>query len=321
MAVFDAVVIGRNEGARLQDSLRAVLPLARRVIYVDSGSRDGSPDAARALGAEVIDLDPSQPFTAARGRNTGFQALQGDRAEFVQFIDGDCILNTDWPQTALDFLRDHPRAALAIGRYREEAPETSVYNWLTHWEWQKPTGPKAGGIGTFMVRSAAFEQSGGFRDKMIAAEDDELFERLRKAGWDTWGISAPMCSHDANLHDLRPWLRRMLRAGHSFSELGAMHQGAAAMSRRRALLWAGVLPVMAVALVLIWWPASMGVALAYLASILRQAWRFTRMGLERPRALQAAGLVMLAKFTNLAGMTLYWGRKLRRSDARIIEYK
>lgn len=321
MAEFDAVVIGRNEGARLLDCLRAVLPLARRVIYVDSGSHDGSLQAAHALGAIGIALDPAQPFTAARARNQGFAALQDDMPEFVQFIDGDCIVEADWPQTALDFLRNHPRAALAIGRYREDAPAQSVYNWLTDWEWQKPTGPNAGAIGTFMARSAAFSQMGGFCDTVIAAEDDELFARFRKAGWDTWGLDAPMCRHDANLHHLRPWLRRMLRAGHSFAELGALHRGLAAPSRRRAVFWGGVLPVLAVMGALLWWPAAALVALAYLASMARQAWRFGRMGLQPLRAGQAAGLVILAKFANLAGMALYWYRKLRRRNAQIIEYK
>ncbi len=318
---MDAVVIGRNEGQRLAHALQAVATHARRVIYVDSGSNDGSVALAQAMGAKTVALDPARPFSAARARNEGFAALGPERAAFVQFIDGDCILQPDWPQTAHAFLHDHPEAGLVIGRYAEEQPEHSLYNWLTNWEWQKPTGPDTGGIGTFLARSTAFEQTGGFRDTMIAAEDDEMFLRMRKAGWQTWGIDAPMVHHDVALHAFGNWNRRMIRAGHSFAELGALHPGAAHASRRRALIWGGALPALALVLAAVWPPGVIGVAALYAISVTRQALRFRHMGLAPGRAMQAAGLVMLSKFSNLWGMGQYWWRRLRRQDAQIIEYR
>ena len=44
------VIIGRNEGQRLLDGLAALPPGLSPVVYVDSGSSDGSPEAARAAG-------------------------------------------------------------------------------------------------------------------------------------------------------------------------------------------------------------------------------------------------------------------------------
>lgn len=320
-AEFDAVVIGRNEAGRLGAALRAVLGQARRVIYVDSGSRDDSVAQARALGADVLELDPARPFSAARARNEGFAALGAGRAAFVQFIDADCLLVPGWLARAQSFLDAHPQAGLVIGRYREEAPEASVYNWLTDWEWRKPEGMDAAGIGTFMARADVFAQTGGFRDSMIAAEDDEMFLRMRGLGWQTWSIAAPMCTHDAGLHAFRHWWRRMIRAGHSFAELGALHPGTARAARRRAVLWAMVLPCVAVAGLFLWWPVALGGGALYLASVTRQGLRFARMGAAPARAMAAAGLVMLSKFANLYGMAWYWVRRLRRSDAQIIEYK
>ena len=71
-----AVVIGRNEGARLIACLEALQGDVAQVIYVDSGSSDGSVDAAKRLGAVVIALDMSKPFTAARARNAGIAAVE-----------------------------------------------------------------------------------------------------------------------------------------------------------------------------------------------------------------------------------------------------
>jgi len=70
-APLAAVVIGRNEGARLIACLASLRGQTARIVYVDSGSSDGSPEAARGLGAEVLALDMSRPFTAARARNVG----------------------------------------------------------------------------------------------------------------------------------------------------------------------------------------------------------------------------------------------------------
>ncbi len=60
-----AIAIGRNEGERLVRCLASLDGLSP-VIYVDSGSTDGSVAHARKVGAEVVELDMAQPFTAAR---------------------------------------------------------------------------------------------------------------------------------------------------------------------------------------------------------------------------------------------------------------
>ena len=66
MSELSIVVIGRNEGERLRHCLDAVVGRSYFVVYVDSGSTDGSAELARAKGAEVVELDMSLPFTAAR---------------------------------------------------------------------------------------------------------------------------------------------------------------------------------------------------------------------------------------------------------------
>ena len=140
-----AIVIGRNEGDRLRRCLPSLSAHAA-VIYVDSGSADGSADLAREWGVEVVDLDMNVPFTAARAQNAGFCRLTAIASRvapdlaFVQFVDGDCELNPDWPQTAIDFLLANPGVAAVAGRRRERHPNRSVYNWLCDREWDFATG-------------------------------------------------------------------------------------------------------------------------------------------------------------------------------------
>ena len=84
------VAIGRNEGERLKKCLESVVGIAGRVVYVDSGSSDGSATMARRMGVDVVDLDMTIPFCAARARNAGYHRLmEADhqpQMHFVQFI-------------------------------------------------------------------------------------------------------------------------------------------------------------------------------------------------------------------------------------------
>jgi GT2 family glycosyltransferase len=318
---FDAVLIGRNEGTRLVAALLAAQKLARRVVYVDSGSSDGSAKAARALGVEVVELDPARAFTAARGRNEGFAALGTERADFVQFLDGDCLVIPDWPSRALDFLQQNAEAGLVHGHIFEEHPNASIFNWMTDWEWKKPEGPDAKGIGCFMLRAEVFEATGGLRDTMIAAEDDEFFARIRSAGWQTWCIAQPMCRHDIALRKFRPWFKRSIRAGHSFAELDALHPGLAVRPVLRSVIWGGLLPALAICGLLVWPPLALLVLLGYLAQIVRNAFQMARLGLDARRAFLSSLLLMTSKFANIYGVMLYYWRRWRGGRADIIEYK
>ena len=84
-----AVVIGRNEGARLIQCLESLLKSISVIVYVDSGSTDNSLTSAQSLGVETISLDMDIPFTAARARNTGAAYLlkKHPHLEYLQFVD------------------------------------------------------------------------------------------------------------------------------------------------------------------------------------------------------------------------------------------
>ena len=68
LPLVSVVVIGRNEGERLKRCLASLATDSTCIVYVDSGSSDGSVDHARKSGVDVVELDLSIPFTAARAR-------------------------------------------------------------------------------------------------------------------------------------------------------------------------------------------------------------------------------------------------------------
>lgn len=234
-----AVVIGRNEGERLKRCLASLQDQAAPVIYVDSGSTDGSVSAARAAGATVVELDMSQPFTAARARNAGLEKLHD--CLFVQVVDGDCELCKGWLETAQSFLQAHPDVAVVAGRLRERFAEASVWNRLADAEWDTPVGQVEAVGGIAMLRRDAVEAVGGYRAGLIAGEEPELCLRLRQAGWKIWRLDAEMALHDIAMTRFDQWWRRARRHGYAVAEGAALHGAGperfCVAQRRRALIW------------------------------------------------------------------------------------
>lgn len=323
LSCVGVVVIGRNEGERLVRCLESIPQNVGKIVYVDSGSTDDSLKIAKNAGAIPIELDLQIPFTAARARNEGLNALLEDVSiSIVQFIDGDCILNTNWINQALDFLSDNVTVAVVCGRRREISPEYSVYNRLCDWEWNTPIGPAKSCGGDAMMRLSALVGVGGFREAMIAGEEPELCVRLRKAGWGIWRLDAEMTLHDAAIAQFSQWWKRAIRSGHAFAEGAALHGGpperhnVAAVVR--ILIWGLGLPILVLALSVFLSAWSVIVLLAYPAQILRLA---QREGADHYQGWECAFFLTLGKFPEALGLIKYYWRRWRNETAYLIEYK
>ena len=311
-----AVIIGRNEGARLVACLASFPASVRPLVYVDSGSTDGSVAAAKAAGAEVVALDMTVPFTAARARNEGFQRLvQLGAPEFVQFVDGDCVLQAGWLPAAEAFLATHPEVGVVCGRRREMKPEVSVWNRLCDAEWDTPVGEAKLCGGDALMRVVAVQDVGGYDPTLIAGEEPELCVRLRAAGWRVWRIDQEMTLHDAAMTSMGQWWKRTRRAGHAFAEGAALHGAPPerhwVAETRRAVFWGAVLPLVAILGALIS-PLALLLLLVYPLQILRLSRRF---GWER------GVFMVLGKLPEAQGVLQFWGNRLRRRKAGLIEYK
>ncbi|MFN4156884.1 MAG: glycosyltransferase family 2 protein [Gemmobacter sp.] len=317
----DAVVIGRNEGARLVACLASLAGQVRRVVYVDSGSHDGSVAAARAAGAVVVALDIGAPFTAARARNAGLAVLADEGAEFVQFVDGDCEVVHGWVATALAFVAAHPGAVVVCGRRRERFPEASVWNRLADREWDTPVGRARACGGDALMRRAAVEAVGGYRDDLIAGEEPELCLRLIRAGGEVWRIDAEMTRHDAGMTRMGQWWRRSRRAGHAFAEGASLHGAGPerhwVAETRRALVWGLGVPGAALVAGIVH-PAGLLVLLAWPLQVIRLGWRWRA---EERAGWEAALFTVLGKVAEAQGVLGFHLARLRGLRRGLIEYR
>lgn len=316
------IAIGRNEGDRLRRGLASVAGHTGPVIYVDSGSTDDSLKIAREAGAQIVELDMSIPFSAARARNAGAKAALAlsPQPAFLQFIDGDCAIAPGWLETAYNYLSENADVTLVTGWREEQKRDVSVYNALCDVEWHRPAGEIEECGGDLMVRAHAFKSVGGYRNELIAGEDVDFCLRLEGHGKRVL-LPERMTLHDADMHSFGQWWRRAVRAGHAYAHINDQHPGHFLRELRRAVFYAGILPIAAIFCL---FAAPMGlwlIAAIYAANYVRTARGLRQNGQPLVEALHHSVFLFLSKWPNLIGMSVFYRRKLRKAEMQIIEYK
>jgi len=335
-AALGIVVIGRNEGDRLRRCLDSVAGRGRASVYVDSGSSDASVALARSRGIDVVELDPASPFTAARARNAGFARLLelAPDLEFVQFIDGDCMLDPGWLDAALAAICSDVGVAVVCGRRRELYRERTIYNRLCDMEWNTVPGSTESCGGDSLMRVEALRRAGGFDATLICGEEPDLCRRLRRASFSVRRIEAEMTLHDADIRRFRQWWRRAVRAGHAFAEAW-QREGLAegTVHPRRtlsALGWGVLLPLVLIALALASWtePVATRLALVLAFGVASYSLPFARTvvfrlrrGESRRDAALYAVFCMVAKLPESFGALRFATLHGIGRRGRLIEYK
>lgn len=336
MAGIGVVAIGRNEGDRLRRCLDSVAGRARAIVYVDSGSTDGSVELARSRSVEVVALDMSIPFTAARARNEGLERLLQITPDvpFVQFVDGDCEIVPGWLERAAGELESRPDVAVVCGRRRERFPDASVYNRLCDMEWDTPLGEADACGGDALMRVEPLRKSGGYRAALIAGEEPELCVRLREAGWKIVRLDAEMTLHDAAMTRFGQWWKRAVRAGHAFAEVSWLHRDSPkriwARETRSNWVWGLLAPLVGLALfvalfvfVSAYWALGFLLLLALGYSLLAyRVYRYRRGRGDTPDdAGSYAIFCVLGKFAHAAGQSRFHVNRLLARQSTLIEYK
>jgi GT2 family glycosyltransferase len=319
------VVIGRNEGERLRRCCESLRGTGARVVYVDSGSSDGSVAMVRErMGFDVVELDLATPFTAGRARNEGVRRLRElvPGLRYVQFLDGDCEMAAGWLAQAVAFLDAHPDVAVVCGRRRERYPQRSVYNLLCDMEWDTPVGAAMACGGDALMRADAFDAVGGFRAGLIAGEEPELCVRLRARGGRIWRLDAEMTLHDAAMTRFRQWWKRMMRGGYAYAEAADLHgrppERQGVRESRSIWLWAAIVPALVAATVALLGPWGAAAMAVYPLQVTRLA---LRGGPAGTASWYRALFLVLGKFPEWLGQLRYLRHRRLGWRAELIEYK
>jgi GT2 family glycosyltransferase len=276
---------------------------------------------------EVVELDSTATFTAARARNAGFERLLEilPEVEFVQFVDGDCEVVEGWIDAAMSEARRSRDVAVVCGRRRERFPEASIYNQLMDMEWDTPVGEAKYCGGDALIRVNAFQHVGGYDAAMIAGEEPELCLRLRKEGFRILRIDSEMTLHDAAITHFSQWWKRSMRTGYSYTLGTAMHGFSTEAHWLREsssiAFWGAALPAVMIGLAWQTQGRSFWLAALYVVSLARAAMDRWRRGKGASTALLYATFCTISKFPQLVGQLQYVWYRMRGRSRRVIEYK
>ena len=201
--MISAIVIGRNEGERLDACMQSIRQALRflqhEIIYVDSRSGDDSIARAKANGARCYLLE-DEHTTAGLGRFAGAKEAKG---EYLLFLDGDMQLSSGFCEKAMMAMA--ARDADGCTGIREDL-------YIKHGEivgrnenYFGCTGerivPEFGGA--LFIKKEALEKAGGWSPDTIACEEAELHARLRAAGCTILEIPTKMITHTDAVRDGR----------------------------------------------------------------------------------------------------------------------
>jgi glycosyltransferase involved in cell wall biosynthesis len=107
---ISVIVVAMNEAHDIADCIESVLGWCREVIVFDSGSKDGTPDLCRRLGAKVFETDwPGDGPQKNR-------ALAQATGEWVICLDADERIGPELREEILRELPATPHAALSTPR-------------------------------------------------------------------------------------------------------------------------------------------------------------------------------------------------------------
>jgi len=321
-----AVAIGRNEGERLLRCLQSLIKDLKRIVYVDSGSTDGSVEIALGMGIIVVELDMTKPFTAARARNAGLEKLLQcyPDLQYVQLVDGDCEVQSNWLEKGFDFMQKNNDYAAVCGRRRERFPKRSIYNQLCDIEWDTPSGESQACGGDALFRISALKAVDGYRNNLIAGEEPEMCYRMRQLGWKIMRLDAEMTLHDAAMTRFGQWWKRNQRAGHAYAESYALHGNEQEHFRKKEtrsiVIWSALIPIAFVLLglfdddLLILW-------LLYPLQILRLAWKYTKQLDSFYLSFIYAVSNVFGKWPQFIGVLAFLQNHASGQQSKLIEYK
>jgi glycosyltransferase involved in cell wall biosynthesis len=176
------VIPAFNEASRLPEiiqqargALRAAFPGKEvQVVVCDNNSTDGTGEAARLSGAEVV-FEPHNQI--ARARNTGARAARG---EWLVFLDADTVLPAALAVEMAERLADERvGGGGAVVRF-----DTARLRWgpalvLALWNTISRAGRLAAGSFIF-CRRTDWEAVGGFDERFYAAEELDFSRRLKR---------------------------------------------------------------------------------------------------------------------------------------------
>ena len=181
-----------NEEKYLEDtfkSLATIGDLPHEVIISDGNSTDKTKEIATRYGAKMVVWDkPGVRQTFGQAKNAGAEIATG---EFLLFMDADVVLKN--PRQDLEKILQKFKEVPTLGALSVPLKVRPEYAWKRDYFFIEPLNwwylvsnnvfNFATASGEFqMFRTELFKKAGGFNEKLVAGEDNDVFHRMSKVG-------------------------------------------------------------------------------------------------------------------------------------------
>jgi len=175
-----------NEEKHIRDCISVIKSQDSRaeVVIADGKSKDKTVEIAKSLGAKVV---VEEPTGAGSARNAGARIASG---EVLCFIDADTLLKKNWVGRVNNIFSDKRVVAASgpifpcDGNIVDKVLYGLAMRFLplitlpfNFYQFQGPN---------MVFRKSAFDEMGGFREKLQALEDNEIGNRARGYGKVVW---------------------------------------------------------------------------------------------------------------------------------------
>jgi glycosyltransferase involved in cell wall biosynthesis len=210
------------------DSLLAQSYPRLEIIVVDDGSTDRTRACVLSYGHRVRYLYEENSGGCSKPRNEGIRAASGP---LLAFIDADDVMAPDRIAREVDFLLEHPEAALVFSNYQDftdrEMVAASLFETCPQLSGLLRNAPQSGlvldsdvstelfltenfGSSSLMVRREAIEAVGAFDESLRASEDYDFQYRIATA-------------HKIGVIPAVHWFRRLHAASMSSNAPNILH--------------------------------------------------------------------------------------------------
>jgi glycosyltransferase involved in cell wall biosynthesis len=222
---FSIVIPVLNSRATLEACLDSVHEAMQRspdseLILMDHGSTDGSYEWLVSHYGPLAKVVQRKGGTIASLRNQGARLASGD---FLCFIDSDCTIRADYLESAADVFQRVDCDATGCRCEIPSAPHWVEETW--YYLHRKETGTDGYvtfiNSGNLVVKKKAFDQVGGFDDRLQTDEDADLVQRLWASGFKVYEAHRVSAVHHGNPKSLVGFFRNELWRGTGMFSVGS----------------------------------------------------------------------------------------------------
>jgi rhamnosyltransferase len=218
------------------DALKTQTLTAEEILVIDSASTDGTAVIAQNHGCRVLKIN-KHDFDHGTTRNFG--VTQTD-SEFVVFLTQDAIpANENMIEELIKPMQTNPSIAICYGRQLPKPDATPLERFTRQFSYpaesilKTASDIKTLGIRTFFcsnscsaIRRAAFEELGGFEDRVSTNEDMLFAARAIRAGYGVYYCAQAQVYHSHNF-SFSEVFKRYWRIGIFFARFNSELAGVA----------------------------------------------------------------------------------------------